>query len=78
MTNATVTSVDSGMAAKTVTLTYTGGSKSVSIAPGTPVVRIVPGSKSLLVSGAHIVAFPGPNGTAARVVVGEQGAKPPM
>jgi hypothetical protein len=77
MTNATVTGVNNG-AVKTVTLEYKGGSKKVTIAPGTPIVRIVPGSKSLLATGAHVVAFPGPSGTAARIVVGEEGVTPPM
>ena len=78
MTNATVTGVNNG-ASKTVTLDYKGGSKKVTIAPGTPIVRVVPGSKSLLVAGAHVVAFPAHAGAAAPfVIVGEQGVVPPM
>lgn len=78
MTNATVTGVNNGTS-KTVTLQYKGGSKSVTIPPGTPIVRLVPGAPSLLATGAHVVVFPGAGGGAAAfVVVGEQGVVPPM
>jgi hypothetical protein len=76
MTNATVSHVQDG-AAKTVTLDYKGGSKVVVIPPGVPVVRIVPASRALIVPGAHVVAFP-PLASLRRIVVGEQGAVPPM
>jgi len=76
MTNGTVASAQSG-AAKVVKLTYKGGTKVVSIGPGTPIVRVVPGSRSLLVKGAHVVAFPPASGVPF-VVIGEQGAVPPM
>jgi hypothetical protein len=78
MTNATVTGVNNGPS-KTVILQYKGGSKSVTIPPGIPIVRVVPGSKSLLAAGVHVVAFPGEGGGASRVViVGEGGIVPPM
>lgn len=78
MTNGTVTGVND-RGAKIVTLEYKGGSKRVTILPGTPIVRIVPGSKSLLVDGAHVVVFPAAGGGAApRVVVGVHGTVPPM
>jgi len=76
MTNGTVASAQSG-AAKVVKLTYKGGTKVVSIGPGTPIVRVVPASRSLLVKGAHVVAFP-PVSNAPFVVIGEQGTVPPM
>lgn len=76
MTNATVSHVANG-AMKTVTLTYKGGTKVVAIPPGVAIVRIVSASKSLIVPGAHVVAFP-PLAPAARIIVGEQGATPPM
>lgn len=78
MTNATVKSM-SGSAMKTMTLTYKGGSKVVSIPDNAPIVRVVPGTKALLAKGAHIVAFPGKNnGPAPFIVVGEKGVVPPM
>jgi hypothetical protein len=76
MTNATVSHVANG-AMKTVTLTYKGGTKVVAIPAGVAIVRIVPASKALIVPGAHVVAFP-PLAPASRIIVGEQGATPPM
>jgi len=76
MTNATVSHVANG-ATKTVTLTYKGGTKVIAIPDGTPIVRIVPATKALLVTGAHVVTFP-PNSAASFVVIGEKGVVPPM
>jgi hypothetical protein len=76
MTNATVSHVEAG-ANKVVTLTYKGGTKVVAISPSTPIVRIVPATRALIVAGAHVVVFP-PLSPASRIVVGEQGAVPPM
>jgi hypothetical protein len=78
MTNATVTGVNNGTS-KTVTLQYKGGSKSVTIPPGIPIVRVVPGSKSLLKTGAHIFVKTAGGGSAAQfIAIGEQGVVPPM
>ena len=76
MTNATVTHVKNGPI-KTVTLAYKGGSKVVSIPPGAPIVRVVAANRALLVSGAHVFVAP-PLDAARTVIVGEQGAIPPM
>jgi len=76
MTNGTVATEKSG-ATKVVKLTYKGGTKVVSIGPDTPIVRVVPASRALLVKGAHVVAFPPASG-APFVVIGEQGTVPPM
>ena len=76
MTNATVTHVKNGPI-KTVSLAYKGGTKTVSIPPGAPIVRVVPASKSLLVVGAHVFVAP-PLTAAGAIIVGEQGAVPPM
>ena len=76
MTNATVSTI-SGGSTRTVTLTYKGGTKKVAIEPGTPIVRIGPASRALLVPGAHVVAFP-PADAVSRIVIGEKGAVPPM
>ena len=78
MTNATVKRL-SGSGMKTMTLTYKGGSKVVSIPDNAPIVRVVPGTKALLAKGARVVAFPGKNGGPAPfIVVGEKGVVPPM
>jgi hypothetical protein len=76
MTNATVSHVTSG-ALKTVTLTYKGGTKVVAIPANVPIVRVVKATRMLLVPGAHVVAFP-PASSAATVIIGEDGAIPPM
>jgi hypothetical protein len=76
MTNGTVASEQSGDT-KVVKLTFKGGTKTVAIGPGTPIVRVMPGTRSLLVKGAHVVAFP-PANAAPFVVIGEEGAVPPM
>jgi hypothetical protein len=76
MTNATVTKIANGPI-KTVSLSYKGGTKMVAIPPGAPVVKVVPGSKALVVVGAHVFVAPGPNAAGA-VIVGEMGAVPPM
>ncbi len=78
MTNATVRSMTAG--AKTVTLSYKGGTKIMSIPDNVPIVRVVPATSALLVKGAHVVIFPGKTSTAPApfVIVGEQGVTPPM
>ncbi len=80
MTNATVSKIAGG-AQRTVSLSYKGGTKRVVIPAGVPVVRVVPGSKSLLGPGAHVFVIPkGIAGKqfAALVIVGEHGVVPPM
>ncbi len=76
MTNATVSHIAGG-SMKTVTLTYKGGTKVVSIPPDAPIVRVVPATKDLVVTGAHVVAFP-PNSAAPFIIIGEKGVVPPM
>ena len=78
MTNATVSRV-MGSGLKTVNLAYKGGTKTVTIPADAPIVRIVPGTKSLLASGEHVFVIPGAGTAPARaVIVGEKGAVPPM
>jgi hypothetical protein len=78
MTNATVTHVKNGPI-KTVSLAYKGGTKTVAIPPGAPIVNVVPATKSLFVVGAHVFAVATKSGdNVAFFVVGEQGAIPPM
>lgn len=80
MTNATVSHVDSG-ATKTVTVSYKGGTKRIAISPGVPIVRVEPGTRALLVKGAHVfivAASESGSLTAKFVAAGERGTVPPM
>lgn len=81
MTNGTIGSVVD-TAGRTMKVDYKGGQKTLTVPDDTPVVDLEAGSKSLLKPGAHVVAF-GPkqaDGTvdAKRIIVGEDGAVPPM
>jgi hypothetical protein len=62
-------------------LTYPSGQQTVVVPPKIPIVQLEPGDRSLLVPGAHVIAFAAPqNGTlvAQRLVVGKGGVVPPM
>lgn len=81
MTNGTIGSVV-GTSGRTMTVDYKGGQKKLSVPDDVPVVDLEPGSKALLKPGAHVVAF-GPKQadgsvSARRIIVGEDGAVPPM
>ena len=81
MTNGTIGSVV-GSSGRTMTVNYKGGQKKLTVPQDVPVVDLEPGSKALLKPGAHVVAF-GPVGAdgsvdAKRIIVGEDGAVPPM
>jgi hypothetical protein len=76
MSDDTLSPVASGTT-KTITLTYKGGAKVISIAGDTPIVRVVPASKANLVPRVHVVTFP-PNSAAPFVIVGEKGVVPAM
>ena len=81
MTNGTIGSVV-GTNGRTMTVDYKGGQKKLTVPDDVPVVDLEPGTKALLKPGAHVVAF-GPKGAdgsvdAKRIIVGEDGAVPPM
>ena len=82
MTNATVAKVDESGGARRLSLKYKEGEKAVVVPPGTPVVKVEPGDRSVLVPGAHVFAFVSrqPDGTliAERLNVGKDGLVPPM
>jgi RNase P/RNase MRP subunit p29 len=82
MTNGTVATAAGANGALVLNVTYKGGSNRITVPPGTPVVTFGPGSRALLVKGAHVIAFvPGSAsapGTAARVLVGKGDLVPPM
>jgi hypothetical protein len=79
MTNATVGAI-SGSGQKTITMNYKGGSRTLVIPAGTPVIRVSPGSKALLAVGdpVFIVATSAPAPTALFVVVGRHGTTLPL
>jgi hypothetical protein len=65
-----------------LTLSYKGGEQKVFVPPNVPVITYLPGSKSMLSPGSHVIIFAtkNPDGTltAARVGVGKDGLVPPM
>jgi hypothetical protein len=58
------------------------GEKTVTVSPNTPIITFAPGSRDLLVAGAHVTvtANKGPDGelTATGVAVGKDGMVPPI
>ncbi|HEY1935763.1 MAG TPA: DUF5666 domain-containing protein [Acetobacteraceae bacterium] len=81
MTNGTVGSV-TGSSGRTLTISYKGGQQTVMVPPGTPVVTFEPGSRAMLVPGAHVIVFASKSAdgtlTANRIAVGKNGLVPPM
>lgn len=86
MTNANVEKVEQVVVEKIqgqmLTLKYKGGEAKVFVPPGTPIVRNVPGDRTLLKPGVGVMipAIQGADGTitAARVAAGVGGVMPPM
>jgi len=80
MTNATVSSISTQDRSRRMTLAYKGGEKIVVVPEGTPVTRVEPGDRSLLVKGAHVAltAALQPDGSLAaeRINVGKNGYVP--
>jgi hypothetical protein len=79
MTNATVGAM-SGSAQKTITMNYKGGSRTLVIPAGTPVIRVAPGTKALLAAGkpVFIIATKTPAPKALFVVIGKHGTALPL
>ncbi|MGN6735837.1 MAG: hypothetical protein ACTHMB_28285, partial [Candidatus Binatia bacterium] len=86
MTNANVEKVEQVPVEKTeeqlLTLKYKGGEQKVVVPPGTPIVKAVPGNRSLLKSGTgvFIPSVRSADGTltATRITAGIGGVMPPM
>lgn len=81
MTNATVADAVKDVDGRTVTMSYHGKEKKISIPDGTPVVTFAPATKDDLVPGAvvFIPAEKAASGTVAhQVLVGKNGVVPPM
>ena len=82
MTNANLAKVVRTASGNELTMEYKGGSQTILVPAGTPVVDFVPGDRSLLVPGATIftgaqVAADGKI-TTGRVAVSKDGVKPPQ
>lgn len=81
MTNGTVGSV-TGTTGRTLTVSYPGGEKTITVSPETPVVTYEPGSRTMLTAGAHVIltGTKAESGaiTATRISVGKDGLVPPM
>jgi hypothetical protein len=82
MTNATVSEVTAVDAGRKLTLKYKDGEKVVVVPADAPVVTFEPGTRAMLVPGAHVMfgATKAQDGTltASRVNVGKDGVVPPM
>lgn len=82
MTNATVANAVKSVDGQTVTVTYNGKEKKISIPQGTPVVTFAPAVVADLKSGATVFvpSEKAADGTisSGRVVVGTNGVQPPM
>jgi hypothetical protein len=81
MTNATVANAVKDVDGRTVTVSYHGKEKKISIPDGTPVVTFAPATKDDLVPGAivFVPAETAATGTIAhQVLVGKNGVVPPM
>lgn len=82
MTNATVSNAVKAVNGHTITLTYQGKEKTVSIADGTPIVTFTPATKADLKPGAGVIvmAEKAADGaiSASQVTVGVNGVTPPM
>lgn len=86
MTNANVEKVEQVAVEKIqgqlLTLKYKDGEQKIFIPPGTPIVKNVPGDRSLLKpgTGVYVAAVRGEDGTltATRITVGAGGIMPPM
>lgn len=82
MTNANVDTVVQGTSGRDLKLSYKGGSNSITVPPGAPVVTLVPATRAELTAGkkVFVVATPKTAGTydGRLVVVEKDGVAPPM
>jgi len=82
MTNASLDQMVTANDGHRLTLKYRGGEKTIIVAPGTPIVTLVPGDKSELKVGAKVIASTLKRGDgtydAPRFLVGRDGLTPPM
>jgi hypothetical protein len=80
MTNGTVGTVASTSGTQ-LTVTYNGGTQLLDVPPGTPIVRLDPGTTALLTPGAAVSLYADDASgkpVAQRISVGENGVVPPL
>lgn len=82
MTNATVATLASGSDGHTLKLEYKGGTQTIKVKPGTPIVTFAPGDRADAKVGAKVFtgATKAADGTftTVRLLVGKDGITPPM
>jgi 1-acyl-sn-glycerol-3-phosphate acyltransferase len=79
MTNATVSTAVQGVDGQTVTLSYKGGQKKVTIAPDTPIVTFAPATAADIKPGAAVfIVAAGGTLDKGFIAVGKDGVVPPM
>lgn len=82
MTDAPIAQLRDDVHGRRMTLAYKGGEKVVVVPDDTPIVMVEVADRSLLVPGAHVVAYvtrqPDGTLTAERLTVGKNGFTPPM
>ncbi|GJE18355.1 hypothetical protein [Methylobacterium marchantiae] len=81
MTNGAVGTL-AGTTGRTITVTYKGGEKTITVPEDAPIVALNPSDKSVIKVGARVVAITKADATgtvvADRMIVGENGTVPPM
>jgi hypothetical protein len=81
MTNGAVGTV-TGVIEHTISIVYKGGAQKIIVPPGTPIVKLMAGSRSMLVPGGHVSILVDKAAdqtlTARYVVIGKDGLVPPM
>jgi hypothetical protein len=82
MTNGTVGKVMSGAKGRELDVAYSSGARHIVVPPGTPIVQITPADRALAKPGTKVFVVAGSTASGAlitnSVVVGENGAAPPM
>lgn len=82
MTNGTVGKVTTNPKGRELQVSYPNGERRIIVPPGVPIVQFTDGDPSQIKPGvpAFLIAPPGKDGTfnANGIVIGENGAKPPM
>ena len=82
MTNGTVGKVTTGSHGRTLEVAYAGGTRTIVVPPGAPVVGFGPGAPAMIKPGVavFILATKAADGAlnASGVTIGEKGAAPPM
>lgn len=81
MTNGAVGAL-AGTTSRTLTVTYKGGEKTITVPEDVPIVSLAPSDRSIVKTGARVVAVTRKDATglvvAERLIVGENGTIPPM